>query len=88
MKLNYDKSEWERIPDRIQELHTKELDLTQHEERELHQMELDRRLWYGTKFLKEYSWDGTKRSIYEDDEDDAEDNEEEDSAGQVGLNAF
>lgn len=101
MKLSYDKEEWERIPERIRELDSTELDFTQHPERELHKMEMDRRLYIQSNFLRYYSWDGSKSLRHPDVDDEAvreaalegireEDDEEEedDDPQQPGLEDF
>lgn len=60
MELNYSKERWEQIPDEIQELHSQELDFTDHPDRELHKLEMDRRLYLMSNFLPGYTWDGMK----------------------------
>ena len=49
-----------------------ELDFTEHEERELHKMEMDRRMWLSNIFLKKYTWTGRLRKRYREDEEDDE----------------
>lgn len=61
MKLNYSKEQWEKIPEEIRKMDTTELDFTDHDERELHKLELDRRLYLMSDFLSDYRWDGTHR---------------------------
>jgi len=80
MKLNYDKSEWDRIPDEVKDLHTQELDFREsNPQRELHKLEMDRRLFITSNFFPEYSWDGTKRKhrIDEPISDDTDDEPDE-----------
>lgn len=104
MKLNYDKSEWEKIPDRIRELDSEELDFTQHSERRLHKMEMDRRLYITSNFLKGYQWDGSKGPRHpdfdteewidglmegiRDKNDNGEETLDDHIGGQAGLGAF
>lgn len=62
MKLNYDKSEWDRIPEEIRQLDTKELDFSKtNPDRELHKLEMDRRLYISGKFFPQFTWEGEPR---------------------------
>lgn len=79
MELNYDKSEWDKIPTSVKELDGEELDFTDHNMRHLHKLEMDRRLYLTSTFLSDYSWDGAKKDYDDDDEDDDE---------PTGLEAF
>lgn len=103
MELNYDKSEWEEIPDRIRKLDTEELDFTMHGERHLHKMEMDRRLYIQSSFLKGYSWDGSISPRHPEfdteswidsllegirDNKNGEEKEKNDSPTQPGLQSF
>lgn len=82
MELNYPKERWEKIPDEIRKLDTLELDFTDHEDRHLHKMEMDRRIYLITNFLKDYTWTGEVNQYSVDSTD------EESSDPQAGLEAF
>lgn len=88
MELNYDKSEWDKIPDSVRQLDSEELDFTDHSMRNLHKLEMDRRLFAMSNFLPEYKWDGTERDRYEDDDDDSGTIKPGDKPSQPGLTEF
>lgn len=92
MRLNYPKQRWEQIPERIRSLDTTELDFSDHDERELHKMEMDRRIHITSNFLPEYSWDGSVREHRTDTDDvgitNNDDDRESETETQPGLEAF
>lgn len=92
MKLNYSKERWEKIPDKIRELHSHELDFTDHPDKELHKSEFDRRLHIMSNFLNNYTWDGTHHDDVGDTRSKITSNvtrvEKEEEEPQSGLEEF
>lgn len=68
MQLNYPISRFDKIPEEVKKMDSQDLDFTDdNPQREIHKLELDRRIFYGTDFLPEYTWDGRKKDGEEDD---------------------